>query len=102
VLESGVVTERVREKVRGVGGISRRTATWPAWSLSAFSLALTAASVLLLALNLSHPSTHIYDFWLENTVLPLSFSIIGAIIASRHPPRLALLRSSLRFCGDAP
>jgi hypothetical protein len=79
------VTERVREKVRGVGGISRRTATWPAWSLSAFSLALTAASVLLLALNLSHPSTHIYDFWLENTVLPLSFSIIGAIIASRQP-----------------
>jgi hypothetical protein len=61
------------------------TAAWLAWSLCALSLALTSLSLLLLALNLSHPSTPIYDFWLENTVLPVSFSIIGAILASRLP-----------------
>jgi hypothetical protein len=65
--------------------MSRRTAAWLAWSLCALSLALTSLSLLLLALNLSHPSTPIYDFWLENTVLPVSFSIIGAILASRLP-----------------
>jgi hypothetical protein len=48
-------------------------------------LALTALSLLLLALNLSHPNAHIYDFWLENSFVPLGFSIIGAIIASRLP-----------------
>jgi len=53
--------------------------------MCALSLALTSASLLLLALNLSHPNTDIYDFWLENTVLPISFSIIGAILASRLP-----------------
>jgi hypothetical protein len=49
------------------------------------SLALTALSLLLLALNLSHSVAHVYDYWLENTVLAVSFSIIGAIIASRLP-----------------
>jgi hypothetical protein len=42
-------------------------------------------SILLLALNYSHPKPHVYDFWPENTVIPISFSIIGAIIASRLP-----------------
>jgi hypothetical protein len=46
---------------------------------------MTILSVLLLALNYSHLKTHVYSFWLENTVLPISFSIIGAIIASRLP-----------------
>jgi hypothetical protein len=49
------------------------------------SLALTALSLLLLALNLSHPDAHLFNYWLENTVLAISFSIIGAIIASRLP-----------------
>jgi hypothetical protein len=53
--------------------------------MCALSLTLTVVSLLLLALNLSHPKTHIYEFWLENTVLPISFSIIGAILASRLP-----------------
>ncbi len=65
--------------------MSRRTATRRAWSLCAFSLALTALSLLLLALNLSRSETHVYDYWLDNTVVALSFSILGAIIASRLP-----------------
>ena len=62
-----------------------RVATRLAWSLCALSLVLTAMSVLLLALNYSHPRTPVYGFWPENTVIPISFSIIGAIIASRLP-----------------
>jgi hypothetical protein len=65
--------------------MSRRAAAWLAWSLCALSLALTAVSVVLLVLNRSQPSAPVYVFWLENTVVPISFSIIGAIIASRLP-----------------
>src|SRR5829696_5833137 len=65
--------------------MSRRAAARLAWSLCALSLALTALSLLLLALNLSHSVAHVYDYWLENAVLTVSFSIIGAIIASRLP-----------------
>src|SRR5215213_4646518 len=68
-----------------VGGMSRRTATWLAWSLCALSLALTALSLLLLALNRSDPNTHIYQYWQVDILVPVSFSIIGAIIASRLP-----------------
>src|SRR5215203_1434873 len=77
--------EGTREQGRGVGGMSHRTAAWLAWSLCALSLALTVLSLLLLALNLSHSVAHVYNYWLENTVLAVSFSIIGAIIASRLP-----------------
>src|SRR5215217_7633708 len=65
--------------------MSHRTAARLAWSICALSLALTALSLLLLALNLSYPNTYIYDYWLENTIQAVSFSIIGAIIASRLP-----------------
>jgi hypothetical protein len=65
--------------------MSRHAVSWLAWSLCAFSLVLTAVSLLLLALNLSHPNTYIFDYWLVNSVVPLSFAIIGAIIASRLP-----------------
>src|SRR5215208_6391571 len=64
--------------------MSRRTAAWLAWSMCALSLTLTALSLLLLALNLSHSDVHVY-FWVENTLVSVSFSIIGAIIASRLP-----------------
>jgi hypothetical protein len=65
--------------------MSHRTATWLAWSLCALSLALTALSLLLLALNRSDPNTHIYEYWQVDTLVPVSFSTIGAIIASRLP-----------------
>jgi hypothetical protein len=53
--------------------------------MCAISLTLTALSVLPLALNLSHPGIHVYAYWLENTVQAVSFSNIGAIVASRLP-----------------
>ena len=65
--------------------MSKRTASWLAWSMCALSLALTALSLLLLYLNYSHPGVPIWEYWLENTVIPVSFSIAGAIIAPRLP-----------------
>jgi hypothetical protein len=65
--------------------MNARVATRLAWSLCAFSLVLTGLGVVLLVLNYSDPETDVYGFWLENTILPINFSIIGAIIASRLP-----------------
>jgi hypothetical protein len=50
----------------------------------ALSLALTALSFLLIALNLSL-NAPIYFYWLESTVIAVGYSVIGAIIASRLP-----------------
>src|SRR5918997_3667835 len=66
--------------------MSRRIAAWVAWSVCAFSLALTALSLLLLALNLSHPAVHIYTYWAENILFAVGFSTVGAVIASRGSP----------------
>jgi hypothetical protein len=62
-----------------------RTTAWLAWSLCGLSLVLTALSLFLFALNLSYSDAHVYDYWLQNAVQAVSFSIIGAIIASRLP-----------------
>jgi hypothetical protein len=63
--------------------MSTRAAAWLAWSLCALSLVLTALSLFLFVLNLSYSGAHGYDYWLQNTVQAVSFSMIGAIIASR-------------------
>jgi hypothetical protein len=65
--------------------MSRHAAARLAWSLGTLSLALTALSLLLLNLNLSHPNAHIYDYWLDNTLGTLSLAPVGALIASRRP-----------------
>jgi len=78
------VTERAREQVQEVGGMSVRTAAWLAWSVSALSLALAALSFLLIALNLSL-ITPVYFYWLEPATIAVGYSVIGAIIALRLP-----------------
>ncbi len=65
--------------------MSKRTASWLAWSMCALSLALTALSLWLLYLNHFHSGVHLFDYWLENTVTAVSFSTAGAIIAPRVP-----------------
>src|SRR5215212_1330833 len=70
---------------RSLTRMSARTATWLAWSLCALSLALTALSLLLLILNLSHPNTHLYEPWLDNTLTAVFYPAVGAIVASRRP-----------------
>ncbi len=79
------MTAEAREQQRrGIGGISYRTATRLAWSLWGLALALTALALLLLALNLSQPNTHIFDWWEGNTLIVIDVTV-GAIVASRRP-----------------
>ena len=68
-----------------VGRMRSRAATRLVWFLCALSLLLMVLSLILLTLNYSHSKTNVYGFWPENTVFTISFSIIGAIIASRLP-----------------
>ena len=63
--------------------MSRRTATWLVWSMWTLSLALTAFSLLLLVLNLSHPKVPVFEFWAEDTLTAVSFSTVGAVIVPR-------------------
>jgi uncharacterized membrane protein YhdT len=53
--------------------------------LCALSLALTALSIFLLVLNLSHPNTHVYAPWLDNTLIAVFYPTVGALVASRRP-----------------
>jgi hypothetical protein len=78
------VIEGASERGRGIGGITPRTASWLAWSLWALSVALTALSLLLLALIRSHPGTHVFDWWLGNSLVVIDVTV-GAIVASRRP-----------------
>jgi hypothetical protein len=64
--------------------MSYRTAAWLAWAVWVLTIALTALALLLLALNLSHPNVHIYDYWFDNTTIVITVTV-GAIVASRRP-----------------
>src|SRR5918992_3314204 len=89
--------------------MSRRTAAWFAWSLCALSLALTALSLLLLVLNLSHPDVPVYSFWPENVLFSIGYSTVGAVIVPRMPQEnrigwlfcaIGLLWAVLHFIGE--
>jgi len=54
--------------------------------MCALSLALTALSLLLLVLNLSLPDVPIYVHWVEDTLIAVGFSTVGALIFPRIPP----------------
>jgi hypothetical protein len=57
-----------------------------AWVLWGLSLVLAALGVLLVVLN-HHSNAHVFDYWVENTVIALVFSPVGAVIVahrSRH------------------
>ena len=79
------MTEGASEHGRGgEGGLSTRTTSWLAWAVCALSLALTALTFLLIALNLSL-NAPIYFYWFESTIIAVGYPVIGAIIASRLP-----------------
>lgn len=67
--------------------MSRRSAVRLAWSLWAITVVLTGLSLLLLFLNLSHPDTHVFDWWLGNSLVVID-ATVGAIVASRRPENL--------------
>jgi hypothetical protein len=78
------VTEGIKEKAGGIGGITARAASRLAWLLWALSVALTTLSLLLLVLIRSHPGIHVFDFWLGNSLVVIDVTV-GAIVASRRP-----------------
>ena len=65
--------------------MSRRAAAWLAWPMWGLSLVLIALSLLLLALNRSEPNVHLFDYWAEYTLGAVTFSTVGAFVASRRP-----------------
>ena len=88
--------------------MSSRTADWLAWSMFTVSLALTALSLLLLALNRSQPDSHIFDLWVQGTVIAVTCSMVGVLIASRRPDHpigwlfcvVGFLVGVDHFCGE--
>jgi hypothetical protein len=62
-----------------------RTAAWLAWPLWVLSSTLTALSLVLLVLNVSHRDASIFSYWAEYTWGAVVFSTVGAVIASRRP-----------------
>jgi hypothetical protein len=74
-----------KESGREAGGMSTRAASWLAWSACALSLTLTGVALVLLAANRSHPNAHVFDYGTVLTVITVSTSPVGALIASRRP-----------------
>src|SRR5215210_6195629 len=82
------MTERAREKGRGVDRIRRQTATWLAWTLAGLSVAMFLVSVAPYVLAHSSQQPLSTGGALSDLLLYVSFlvfPIVGALIASRHP-----------------
>ena len=65
--------------------MSHRVRAWLPWMLLGLSSGLTLLSLALLAMNRSQPHVHIFDFWVEVTVIAAVCPITGAVIASQRP-----------------
>jgi hypothetical protein len=68
-------------------GMGMRVAAWVAGSACAVSLALTALGLLLVVLSREHPGVPVFWHWLEDAVIAVGFSLVGAVVAHRFPPR---------------
>ena len=79
------VRTRTWPALPNTGKINARTAARLAWSIWGLSMTLTAASLILLVLNLSQSNVRIFDHWDTNTVMAVGCSAVGVVIASRRP-----------------
>jgi hypothetical protein len=85
------VTEGTKEQGRGVGGTSTRAAAWLAWSLVALSVALLLGGIALsraassIVPDLPFGGETDDSSVVADLITLLPFSVVGAIIASRHP-----------------
>src|SRR5919112_4307127 len=75
-----------RSKKQGTRTMSRREAAWLAWYMCAVSLGLIGLGLFFLVVS-RRAGAPVFDYWLLNTVMAVSFSPVGAIIAPRLPPR---------------
>jgi hypothetical protein len=79
------VTERARAQGQGVRETSAHAVAYLAWSLWVLSVVLVALGVLLLVFNRSIVDTDgSFPLHTNNVVAALSFSIIGALVASQR------------------
>jgi hypothetical protein len=82
-----------RSSGRRAGATSPRTTIWLAWYMCTVSLMLTTFGLLLLALSRSpvgapvYAGAPVFDYWLVNTVVAISFSVVGAVITPHFPPQ---------------
>ena len=78
---------------RGAAGLYPRATALLARCLCAISLTLTVLGLFLLVVSRSpvgvpvYAGAPVYDYWLENTVIAIGFSTVGAIITPRLPPQ---------------
>jgi PAS domain S-box-containing protein len=78
---------------RGAARLSPRATALLARCLCAVTLTLTALGLFLLVVSQSpvgvpvYAGAPIFDYWLENTIIAISFSTVGAIITPRLPPK---------------
>ena len=76
--------------------MNRREDVWLAWYMCTVSLVLMVLGLLLVVISRSpagapvFAGAPIFDYWLENTVIAVSFSAVGAVIAPRLPPHNAI------------
>jgi hypothetical protein len=85
-----VVTKGTRKQGRGTGGMSRRTATWLAWSLWAACVALILLALLLYSVTEQsypfEPGERLDPgFAVLTGILSLAYPTVGALIAWRLP-----------------
>ena len=90
VTQTEVDRDEAREHGWGVGKLRRRAAYWLAafwlaWSLGILCGALLASSLLLFALDRSHPGVDVWGPWVQETVAALTFPTLGLLILSRRP-----------------
>src|SRR5215217_5821957 len=73
--------------------MNRRHDAWLAWCMCAVSLVLMGLGLLFLITSRSpvgitvYAGAPVYDYWLVNTVVAISFSTVGAMITPRLPPQ---------------
>ena len=78
---------------RGALRLSPRATALLARCLGAVSLTLTVLGLFLLVVSRSpvgvpvYAGAPVFDYWLENTIIAVSFSTVGAIITPRLPPQ---------------
>lgn len=93
---------REPDQRREVGKRSHRSATWLAWSTCARSLVLISLSFLLLMLTWSQVGVHVFDYWVENAMVAVVCSAVGAVVTSRRPDhRIGWLFCAIGLIGAA-
>jgi hypothetical protein len=70
--------------------MNRRRDAWLAWYMCSVSLMLTVLGLLLVSRSPTgapvYAGAPVFDYWLINTVVAVSFSTVGGVIAPRLPP----------------